>query len=66
MKVITEGFDEKSDPQKLLTLSNWFGACPRKMTTDEKFEDEEEDVAFFSLFLFLSLSHRTTVLLRGV
>ena len=53
--------------QKLLKWTNWFGVCPKK--NDRVWRDwrRSEDVAFISFFFFFSLlSHRTTVLIRGV
>ena len=40
MKVITEDYDNKSDPQNMVKGSSWLSVCPRKMTASEEIEDE--------------------------
>ena len=40
MKVITEDYDDKSDPSKFLMQSNSFGVRPNKVTAAEEIEDE--------------------------
>ena len=67
VKVITEDYDNKSDPTKIAEVKQLVRCLYEE---NDYFQGDwrwREDVAFISFFFFFSLlSHRTTVLLRGV
>ena len=52
--IITEDYAEKSDPSKLLSKSNLFGACLKDMKATEELKMERRRSICFVAFLWLS------------